>query len=197
MNIEKLKKHIITLLENELSKKLSYHGVHHTLKVLNVSEQYVDRLKISTSDANLLFTAALLHDTGFISTYDNHEETSILFAKKILPEWNYTEQNIKKIEGMIRATKIPQQANNLLEQILADADLDYLGTNQFYSVGETLYKELLAFEKIQERKQWDEIQVKFLQKHKYHTTFAKENREQVKQIHLKELLDKQSNKTTD
>lgn len=187
MSIDKLKTYIINKLEKELSEKLTYHGVHHTLQVFNVCGQYIDRMEIQPEDAKLLYTAAIMHDTGFIRTYDNHEEESILLAKEILPDWNYSQKDIEKIAGIIRATKIPQQPKNVLEQILADADLDYLGTEVFVPTGEKLFKELKAFNKISNKNEWNTIQINFLQKHKYHTPFAKQNREPVKQKHLKAL----------
>ncbi|MBT3383188.1 MAG: HD domain-containing protein [Prolixibacteraceae bacterium] len=190
MNLEKLKDFVTEKLENELSDKLTYHGVHHTLGVLEICKQYVSRMNISDNDARLLYTAALMHDTGFIRTYDNHEDESIVYAKEILPNWNYSELEINKITGMIRATKIPQKPLTVLEQIMGDSDLDYLGTDLFYSIGETLFNELMAFNKISSREQWDSIQLNFLQKHKYHTPFAKEYREPIKQKFIKEISKK-------
>lgn len=188
MSFDNLKKFIIGKLTNELSDKLTYHGVHHTLAVLNVCEQYAKRMKIAENSKRLLFTAALIHDLGFLKTYDEHEEASIVFAHEILPKWNFYEQEITIIEGLIRATKIPQNPKNQLEQILADADLDYLGTDLFYPVGDTLYNELVAFKKISNRKQWNTVQISFLKKHHYHTTHAKKFREPIKQKHLNELI---------
>jgi len=190
MKIDKLKKYILNKLENELSKKLTYHGVHHTIDVLNTCKFYVNKMKLPANDAFLLYTAALFHDTGFLKAYENHEENSILFARNLLPEWNYTSQEIEIIAGIIKATKIPQKPTNRLEEIMGDADLDYLGTDLFYPIGETLYKELVAFNKISTRRQWDEIQIKFLQNHSYHTPFAAHKREPVKQKHLIELITK-------
>lgn len=188
MNIEKLKQFVIRKLEDELSHKLSYHNVYHTIRVLAVCNDYIDRLKLSTSDARLLSTAALFHDTGFIWIYSGHEERSIVFAREILPHWDYTTAEINIIEGLIRATIIPQQPYTLLEQIIGDADLDYLGTDSFITINETLFEELLAFGKIQNRKEWEQMQIKFLQDHGYHTTYAQQYREPVKQAHLNHLL---------
>lgn len=190
MEINKLKDFIINLLTDELSDKLTYHGAHHTLHVLEICKQYTTRMQLSAHDANLLYTAALIHDTGFIKTYENHEEESIRIAKKLLPEWNYSESEIETIAGMIRATKIPQVPSTILEQIIGDADLDYLGTDLFYSIGETLYKELIAFNRITSRKQWDEIQLKFLQNHRFHTSFAQKHREPAKKKYLEEIREK-------
>lgn len=189
MNIKPLKQYILTKLKAELSSQLTYHNVPHTELVYSNCMEYIKRLNINTADAFLLLTAALLHDTGFLFTHNNHEEHSIEYAKSILPEWNYADKEIETIEGIIRATKIPQKPTNILEQIIGDSDLDYLGTNNFYRISETLYIELKAYSVIANREEWNKLQINFLQNHKYHTGFAKKFREPVKQKHLNELID--------
>ncbi len=190
MNTGKLKRFILHKLESELSDKLTYHGVNHTKYVLLSCEKYIKRMHISAVDAYLLRTAAIMHDTGYIWTFDKHEDESINYARKILPEWNYSDAEIERIAGMIEATKIPQKPLNILEQIIADSDLDYLGTDFFYKIGNKLYKELLAYNIITTEEQWYQIQVKFLQNHRFHTPFAKKHREPVKQKYLNEILEK-------
>jgi uncharacterized protein len=190
MNTKKLKTYIVTKLTSELSEKLTYHGVMHTIYVLKSCNQYIKRMKISGHDAYLLRTAAILHDTGFIWTYDNHEEFSIKYSREILPSWNYSQKDIEIIAGLIEATKIPQRPKTELEQILADSDLDYLGTEFFYKIGDKLFRELLAYNKISNEEDWDRIQVKFLTSHSFHTPFAKKHREPVKQKFLQEIIDK-------
>jgi predicted metal-dependent HD superfamily phosphohydrolase len=190
MNIRKIKNFVFHKLETELDNKLTYHGLGHTIYVLKSCNQYIKRMHIASYDAYLLRTAAIFHDTGFIWDFDNHEDESIKYASKILPDWNYSQTEINRIVGMIEATKKPQQPNNSLEEIMADSDLDYLGTDVFYKVGNKLYKELLAYKKISSVKEWDELQVDFLREHNYHTPFALKYREPVKQKYLKEILDK-------
>lgn len=190
MNTGKLKRFITSKLESELSDKLTYHSVHHTLHVLKLCNQYIKRMHIEAHDAYLLRTAALMHDTGFIWDFDKHENASINYTIKLLPAWNYSDHEINMIIEMINATKKPQTTSNILEQILADSDLDYLGTKYFYKVGNKLYKELLAYNKISTEEDWNMIQVQFLREHKYHTPFAIKYREPVKQKYLKEILDK-------
>jgi hypothetical protein len=80
--------------------------------------------------------------------------------------------------------------NNLPEQILSDADLDYLGTDSFYSIGNQLFNELLSFGKIADETEWNHLQIRFIQQHKYHTSFAKKHREPAKLAHLKRLKEK-------
>ena len=190
MNISALKKHIIGKLEKELSPKLTYHGVQHTLAVLRACEQYIKRMRIAPGDAFLLRTAAIMHDTGYLEAHDNHEERSIKYVREILPEWNYSGQQIEIINGIIRATKIPQTPTTVLEQIIGDADLDYLGTDLFYKIGNKLFIELKNLGAISTEEEWNKLQIAFLQKHSFHTPFAKKNREPVKQKYLKEIIDK-------
>lgn len=190
MNTGKLKRFIFGKLKTELSEKLTYHGVNHSKYVLLSCEKYIKRMHIPAGEAYLLRTAAIMHDTGYIWTFDNHEDESINYARKILPGWNYTDSEIESIASMIAATIIPQKPSNILEQIIADSDLDYLGTDYFYKIGNKLYHELLAYNRITNEEDWDRLQVKFLQNHRFHTPFARKNREPVKQKYLNEIVEK-------
>ena len=160
--------------------------------VLNVCNQFVKRMKITPHDAYLIRTAALLHDTGFIHAYDNHEEQSVIFAREILPYLNYSERDIEIVSGMIRATKIPQKPKNRLEGILADADLDYLGTTSFYEIADTLRAELFHYKKIKSETEWIDLQINFLEKHSYYTAFSQKYREPLKQKYLQEISGKRN-----
>jgi len=77
-----------------------------------------------------------------------------------------------------------------VEQIIADSDLDYLGTDYFYKIGNKLYNELKAYNRITNEEQWDRLQVNFLQNHRFHTPFAIKHREPVKRKYLNEILEK-------
>lgn len=190
MNIDKLKDYVIGRISKEISPRQTYHGPHHTLEVLENCEAYIDRLNIEEHDAYLLRTAALLHDIGFIDEFKGHEMNGIRFAKEHLPEWGYKKDEIEHICGMIAATELPQNPKNLLEQILCDSDLDYLGTDRFYEVGATLFEEFMNYGVVSSEEEWDNLQVRFLQNHHYHTEFAKKHRAPKKQEHLNQLKNK-------
>lgn len=190
MNTGKLKNFVIQKLKAELSDKLTYHGVLHTEYVLKSCNQYINRMRIPAYEAYLLRTAAIMHDTGFIWNFENHEEESIKYTRELLPGWNYSTDEIERIIGMIKATKIPQTPTNVLEQIIGDSDLDYLGTSLFYKIANKLYREYLALHKISTEEEWERLQDRFLQNHRYHTPYAKKHREPVKQKYLKEIREK-------
>jgi uncharacterized protein len=190
MKITKLKKYVMAKMEAEKSDSLTYHGPHHTIDVLNACNAHIKRLKIAPKDAYLLRTAALMHDIGVMWEYFNHEEVAMQYVKDTLPDWGYTIQDMEIICGMIRATRLPQSPTNLLEQIICDSDVDYLGTDRFYQIGETLFKEFLVYKVVKDEESWDRLQIKFLDNHKYFTAFGQKVREPVKRKYLLEIIKK-------
>ena len=186
MGFDKAKETIVHHLEQNLPTDLFYHGIHHTFDVFDAVLVIAQNEKIeSADDLTLLKTAALFHDSGFTIDASKHEECGCDLARDILPACDYTDSQIDQICGMIMATKIPQQPLNLLEGIICDADLDYLGRDDFFKIGDTLYQELKAYSKIQDVLQWNQLQISFLSNHRYHTVFSRENREIKKQDNLK------------
>lgn len=175
------------ILDTKLSKKLYYHGIHHTLDVLNVCNQYLKRENISQHDAKLLRLGVMFHDIGFTVSNINHEERSAEIAEELLTAYEFSDKDIKTVKGLIMATKIPQSPKNKLEEIICDADLDYLGRNDFYPISNELYKELRAYNLIHSKKEWNVAQVKFLEAHEYHTAFAKEHRQPKKEKRIDEI----------
>lgn len=190
MNVRKLKKMVAKKITEEISEDLTYHGLHHTLEVYEACNAYIKRMNIKPHDAYLLRTAALTHDVGILSTYTHHEEEGIKFVKKTLPDLGYTKKEIDKVCELIMATQLPQDPKNELERIICDADLDYLGTDAFYPIGDTLFREFLKFGVVKNEEEWDKLQIRFLENHHYHTPYARKYREPVKQKFLAELKEK-------
>jgi len=85
------------------------------------------------------------------------------------------------------ATRIPQTPNNYLEKIICDADLDYLGRNDFYKISNQLFKELKYNSIVSNKLEWNKIQIKFLEAHQFHTNFAKKNRQPQKEKRIDEI----------
>lgn len=189
MNFVEAQKFILKKMGDELPGHLFYHGLHHTRDVYSAAVMIAKEEGITSErDLALIKTATLYHDSGFTIDYQNHEESGCDLARKTLPGFDYSQDDIDVICGMIMATKIPQNPQNKLEEILCDADLDYLGRDDFYEIGDTLFSELKFYNKIKDEQQWNKIQVSFLNAHQYYTNFGKTHREQQKQIYLKDLI---------
>ena len=183
-----MKNFIISLLSDNLPENYFYHNPGHTLYVLDKALEIGKHEGCSKEDLNLLSTAALWHDTGYIKMYRNHEEESCNLARHYLPAYNFSSSEIEIICGIIMATRIPQSPTTKLEEILADADLEYLGTESFDFKSDCLFRELQSMNALLTETTWNQMQISFLQNHHYFTRFCIENREPIKQIHLKKLL---------
>lgn len=187
VNLERAKEFILNKLTEELPKHLHYHNISHILDVYDAAMRYAKLEGISAEDTELLKVAALFHDSGFIVKADGHELISCKFAEEYLPDFGYSFNQIEKIKGMIMATRIPQTPKNHLEQILADADLDYLGRTDFEEISNGLFEELKAENKISDLNAWNKIQVSFFEKHSYFTESAKRLRNEKKRINLEHI----------
>ena len=187
MQFEQAGEFIINKLKNELPGGLLYHCLDHIVDVYAAAEHLGRKEGLNSYEIKLLLTAAWYHDSGFIKGAKDHEEESCTIARTALPLYGYSAEEIKRICGMIIATKIPQSPHNHLEEILSDADLDYLGRDDFYTTGDKLYRELVASGVIVTGEEWDRLQVNFLESHHYFTKTAIASREEKKDAHLAEL----------
>lgn len=174
-------------LKEELAEHLFYHSYGHTVDVIEASVRIGAAEGVTDDELNLLSVAAAYHDCGFLTTYAGHEEAGCSIARETLPRFGFGERDIETICTMIMATQVPQQPQSLLAEILCDADLDYLGREDFYSIGQQLFKEWMVVGIVTDERTWNQIQVKFLNVHQYHTAHAKKLRNPVKQTHLAAL----------
>lgn len=186
-NYKKSEQHIIKLLKDNLPQDLYYHGLHHTLDVANAAEKIALSEGVEGEDLFLLKTAALFHDAGFTRAYSKNETIGVMLASQHLPQFGYNEKQVETISSIIMATEIPQSPKTQLEEIMCDADLDYLGRDDFHEISNHLKMELMARGIVKGDRHWDEIQVSFLEKHHYFTKFSRENREPHKQQRLVEI----------
>jgi uncharacterized protein len=186
-----LKSKILTMLHSGLDPRLTYHSPAHTEDVLQQVERIALAENITETRLTMLMRiAALFHDTGFLRTYKEHEQMSCVVLGEVVDTCQFEDDEMKIINGMIMATRIPQSPVTLPEMIICDADLDYLGRNDFGVISNALKDEFLAFNVIKSEEEWDQLQVKFFESHQYFTPSSRRDRYPVKQDHLKRLKQK-------
>jgi len=181
---------ILGRLTNELPHHLHYHTVKHTLDVYNRAAYIAKEETLNVTDTKLLLIATLYHDSGYLYQSDGHEAISCKIASEFLPHYGYNSVDIDTICRIIMATKLPQSPHSKSEEIICDADLDYLGRDDFFETGHGLYFEMLTAGKVANEEQWNAIQIKFLQGHHYFTNTNLEQRNAKKQENLITLLSK-------
>jgi hypothetical protein len=85
------------------------------------------------------------------------------------------------------STKLPPNPKYRLEEIMCDADLDYLGRSDMIPVSNTLYMELKDRNKIKSINEWNRMQIKFISGHQYFTETARNLREVNKQMQIERI----------
>lgn len=182
------KQHALSRLERELRPDLFYHSLAHTRDdVLPAAERLARTEGVNGEPRVLLLTAAAYHDLGFLERRDEHEAASLRIAEEVLPRFGYAPEHVRIVGGLIRATRLPQTPLTPLEEILADADLDVLGREDFFARNADLRAEWAVHVRVMSEREWLQNQIDFLEAHRYFTGSARQLREPMKQRFLRTL----------
>jgi predicted metal-dependent HD superfamily phosphohydrolase len=187
MNLTNLAEFIIEKMKRELPSTIVYHSADHTLDVHEAAIRLANLEGLTKYETDLLRAAALFHDSGITVSFDDHEAHSAAIAGEYLPSFGYQQEEIEIIQNMIMSTKLPQNASSLMERVLCDADLDYLGRADFFVIAQKLRLEWEYSGNKIDLKEWYVIQMNFLKNHKYLTDSAYQLRHDRKIQNLKEI----------
>ena len=164
---------VSSLFKDKLPVQVVYHNFDHTLLVVEAVNEIALAENISESDKEILLIAAWFHDVGFVKNHKNHEEESKKIATEYLIENGLSKEKIAKVLSCIDATKMPQKPKNELEEILCDADLFHLGSEDFSTRSSLLRSE---WEELSDKHmtdiEWLEDNQTFITNHKYFTDYA-------------------------
>src|SRR5512138_327754 len=191
MNFAGARDFVVRYLNENLDKRLYYHNLWHTLDVVESVGRLTELEQVSPHDTLLIETAALYHDTGMIQAYEGHEDVSSLFARETLPRFQYRPDEIEAISFLILATKLPTSVVSLHEMILCDADLDYLGREDYLVRSFQLKLEWneIGFMKTGIN-DWLKYERNFLDAHNFYTSSARQLRGEgkIKNRNILEML---------
>ncbi|WP_343747696.1 adenylate/guanylate cyclase domain-containing protein [Fluviicola sp.] len=189
VDFEHMRSDILNKLKSMLPDEVIYHDLGHTLNVEKAAIRLGRLEGLNEEEMLLLRTAALFHDTGFIYTYDHNELHAVRLMEQMLPKYGFDENQIREIRGMILATAPDIEPVGLLQEILCDADHDYLGRADYYVVASKLREEMIAFGKDLSEEEWMQLQIHFLGEiHRFYTVTALNIRQKGKTNRLGELI---------
>ena len=172
-NVEGAIAYALTRLAAELPADMVYHSLAHTRdEVLPAAARLGQLAGLGEHDLDLLRVAAAFHDLGYAETQEEHELCSIRIAAQVLPAFGFPSRAIEQVIGMIVATRMPQAPRNLLEELLADADLDGLGREDALQRSVDLLGERRAYGSAIGDEEWWREQIDFLSQHRYWTTYG-------------------------
>jgi predicted metal-dependent HD superfamily phosphohydrolase len=168
--------HVQNLLREKSKPSNVYHSTLHTENVVENAIIIAKGSKVTEEELEIITIAAWFHDLGYIEIIEGHEQLSAEFAEKFLQQQNYPLEKIDKIKGCILATKVPQGPQNILEEILCDADLNHLGKDYFTERNDLYRLEVeMQTESRMSEYDWLKGSVEFISHHKYFTSYAKAN----------------------
>lgn len=195
--IKRSEEYASEILKNEIPGQFVYHDHYHTSRVVEAVKLIGNESGLGSDDLEVVTIAAWFHDTGYREGCANHEQSSAIIAREFLSSIGYPEDAIRKVEGCILATQMPQNPTNLLEEVLCDADLHHLACSDYEEMSERMHKEI---EKIKGKEidlaSWNEMNLQFFQDHEYFTTYGKSKLQPIKEQNLKAIkkLKKQKKK---
>lgn len=165
-----------------------FHDFEHTVQTVAAVKLIGDGFQLNANDMGILQLATWFHDTGYTTGPTDHEERSCRFADNFL-RGKIADDALQSVLSCIRATKVPQNPKNLLEQIICDADLSHLGMKTYWDRNGKFRQELvLARQTIMSEQEWIDFEINFMLAHEYHTNIAQELYNKRKAKHIQKLL---------
>lgn len=177
------------LLKDKLSSAYTYHNLDHTIQVVDKIKILAKEENISPDDTENLLLAGWFHDLGYVDNADNHEEESRKIASDFLKHHQFPEERIAKIGELILATDKFYKPKNHLEEVIKDADLYHLASDDYFRICENLRQEIkeVHHQKFS-KQQWAELNIVFFSKHQFYTKYAKENWQPIKEKNVDKIL---------
>ena len=180
--------HALQRLRAGLSTRLNYHNLLHTEHdVMPAVERLARASGVSERQQRLLAVAAAYHDIGFLCGYEDHERAGAQLAAKALPRFGFAAEDVRRVARLILATRIDARPQDLLGAILADADLDVLGRDDFLSRSDALWREVVYFSPPASRQAWLQEQLAFVRQRRYFTAAARALRDEGRRCNVQRL----------
>ncbi|WP_103864614.1 Pycsar system effector family protein [Aquimarina sp. I32.4] len=188
--LEKTDLFVSELFEKELPNSCIYHNYDHTKRVFKSTKEIIDSINISVEDKEVLLLTALLHDTGYSKSTENHEERSVEIAQDFLIQQNVSQEVINKTASLIMATKMEHDPINLMEKIIRDADASHFAKDYYTETSELLRKEFQLNNVCKfTTTDWLKTNIDLFQnKHLYYTEYAIHNWKPKKEENLAKML---------
>jgi len=196
--IDEMTTHMTSFFESNANPSLIYHNAAHTKSVVAAAIQIGQHYDLKGKENFIVMTAAWFHDTGYCNgtSAKKHEERGVELMEEYLKSKDVDPEIIERVRGCILSTKLPQHPVNLLEQIVCDADLFHLGTDNFFERDKLMRKEAewLGGKEIP-KDDWRKFTIKLMEEHAYHTEYCRSLLTESKARNLEKLKRKEQEKT--
>lgn len=189
--IEKAEEFVRQYMKEHDNPNLIYHRLIHTENVVTAVTEIGQHYRLREKDFFICNIAAWFHDIGYYENGANHEQIGAKKAEEFLIARGIDDETTEAVKKCILATKIPQNPDNLLEQIVCDADLYHFGTDDFPNRNKLMRKEAEALHNISIGKDdWRNSTIALLENHHYWTDYCKNALSKKKKKNVEKLKKK-------
>ncbi len=171
--VQNASNHVLAYLNTNLSTNYIYHNYQHSHYVVSKIEEIISSQNISEDDKEIVLLAGWFHDIGYTIDKTKHEDHSMAIAERYLKSQKYNPVKLSQVLSCINATKLHQKPNNLLEEIISDADFAHLSDTNYKALAENLRLEFANTNcgKYTDES-WLEENIKIFNHHNYYTRYA-------------------------
>lgn len=193
--LQRVARHQLDFFQSQADPHLVYHNLPHTQGVVKAASQIADHYQLNERDYFIVVSAAWFHDAGYYVDYSDHESRGADLAAAFLHGQGVEDAVIDEIRQCILATRMPQAPQNLLQQIVCDADLFHLGTSEFSEKNKLMRKEAELKKGLAINKdEWRLGTIRLLESHHYFTSYCQLLLNDTKQENLNRLKGKAEEK---
>lgn len=183
--VEKALIYITDLITERMPPGLHFHNLQHTLDVFEAVNEIGAHIDLSKDDKTTLQLSALFHDTGYAFQYIGHEDISIAIAGTYLMQQGYHKGMYSPVLDCIEATRMPQSPQNLIQQIICDADFHHFAKANYLAYAGCLRKEWeVHLKRKYTDEEWSQLNIAVLSNHQYFTDYGKTVMQAMKQQNI-------------
>lgn len=183
--------YLSALLADKLPSNIILHDFNHAIQLKAYAETIGEHTGLTPDEMNLLRVCALFQDAGYINYSEEYREESIKIASDFLAKNQVDQPTIDHVSEIIRATKIPQAPRDKIAEVMCDAVLMYIATDNAIEQVDLLYDETAmlnpGFEK---RQAFENRHIEFFTAHTYFTEYGKNVLQPKKVAAIKRLSER-------
>ena len=186
--LEDIEHYVRTLFSEYCGESFYFHNISHTEKVVSRTTEIAGHMNLNTRDAFSVTAAAWFHDTGYLFVLPAvHEEKSTEIMLDFM-SGKIADEDTAIIAGCIMATKYSAHPDNLLQQIICDADTYHFGTPEFSASNEKVFLEFRAQIPGLDKETFNRETISMLIRHQFYTPYCEALLMAGKQRNLDMLL---------
>jgi hypothetical protein len=171
---DKVEKHIRSYFKDHPYPELPYHNINHTAYVAKQAKKLGLNYALNEEQLFEVVAGSWFHDVGYLESESEHEVRGAKMAVEYLESLSVHPDIASAVSELILATKMPVNPQNILEEIICDADTYHLGKESFLKKNKLLKneREMLQHKSIT-GKDWLKQSITFLENHGYNTEYAR------------------------